>query len=138
MTGEWQFPGRHTDVEEPSGCEGENHHHWAVVLFRGWAKSSTCLLQVSLSFSVNCQIVSLQYLTRSSLRRLAIIILFKNHIILFQCFSNLCTTWPSIIECLYYCCSLGGPQNKPRWVSRGSPKFHHLYIMKRIIINVCD
>ena len=38
---------------------------------RGWAKTSACHLQVSLSCAVLGQIVSLQYLTRSSLRRLA-------------------------------------------------------------------
>ena len=32
---------------------------------RGWAKASACLLQVSLSCAVPCQIVSLQYLSRS-------------------------------------------------------------------------
>ena len=38
---------------------------------RGWAKASACRLQVSLSCAVLCQIVSLQYLSRSSLHRLA-------------------------------------------------------------------
>ena len=38
---------------------------------RGWAKASTCRLQVTLSCAVLCQIVSLQYLSRSSLHRLA-------------------------------------------------------------------
>ena len=38
---------------------------------RGWAKASSCRLQVSLSCAVLCQIVSLQYLSRSSLHRLA-------------------------------------------------------------------
>ena len=47
------------------------HHHWAAVLFHGWAKASACRLQVSLSCAILCQIVSLQYLSRSSLRRLA-------------------------------------------------------------------
>ena len=37
---------------------------------RGWAKASACRLQVSLSCDVLCQIVSLQYLSRSSLHRL--------------------------------------------------------------------
>ena len=36
-----------------------------------WAKASACRLQVSLSCAVLCQIVSLQYLSRSSHRRLA-------------------------------------------------------------------
>ena len=38
---------------------------------RGWAKASACRHQVALSCAVPCQIVSLQYLFRSSLRRLA-------------------------------------------------------------------
>ena len=38
---------------------------------RGWAKTSACRLQVSLSCAVLCQIVSLQYLSRSSLHGLA-------------------------------------------------------------------
>ena len=38
---------------------------------RGWAKASACRLQVSLSCAVLCQIVSLPYLSRSSLHRLA-------------------------------------------------------------------
>ena len=37
----------------------------------GWAKASACRLQVSLSCAVLCQIVSIQYLSRSSLHRLA-------------------------------------------------------------------
>ena len=38
---------------------------------RGWAKASACRLQVSLYCAVLCQIVSLHYLSRSSLHRLA-------------------------------------------------------------------
>ena len=38
---------------------------------RGWAKASACRLQVTLSCAVLCHIVSLQYLSRSSLHRLA-------------------------------------------------------------------
>ena len=38
---------------------------------RGWAKASACRLQVSLSCAFLCHIVSLQYLSRSSLHRLA-------------------------------------------------------------------
>ena len=37
------------------------------VVCRSWAKASACRLQVSLSCAVLCQIVSLQYLSRSSL-----------------------------------------------------------------------
>ena len=37
----------------------------------GWAKASACRLQVSLSCAILCHIVSLQYLSRSSLYRLA-------------------------------------------------------------------
>ena len=50
-----------------------NHHllSWAVVVSRGWAKASACRLQISLPCAVLCQIVSLQYLSRSSLHRLA-------------------------------------------------------------------
>ena len=52
---------------------GQHHHqhHWAAVVSRGWAKALACRLQVSLSCAVLCQIVSLQYLARSSLHRLA-------------------------------------------------------------------
>ena len=38
---------------------------------RGWAKASTCHVQITLSCAVLCNIVSLQYLSRSSLQRLA-------------------------------------------------------------------
>ena len=38
---------------------------------RGWAKASACRLQITLSCAVLCHIVSLQYLSRSSLHRLA-------------------------------------------------------------------
>ena len=38
---------------------------------RGWAKASACRLQVSLSGAFLCHIVLLQYLSRSSLHRLA-------------------------------------------------------------------
>ena len=51
-----------------------HHHHrhlWAAVVSRCWAKASACRLQVSLYCAVLCQIVSLQYLCRSSLHRLA-------------------------------------------------------------------
>ena len=40
-------------------------------MFRGWAKASACRLQITLSCAVLCHIVSLQYLSRSSLHRLA-------------------------------------------------------------------
>ena len=38
---------------------------------RGWAKASACRLQTTLSCAFLCHIVSLQYLSRSSLHRLA-------------------------------------------------------------------
>ena len=38
---------------------------------RGWAKASACCLQITLSCASLCHIVSLQYLSRSSLHRLA-------------------------------------------------------------------
>ena len=38
---------------------------------RGWAKASACRLQMTLSCAVLCHVVSLQYLSRSSLHRLA-------------------------------------------------------------------
>ena len=38
---------------------------------RGWAKASACRLQITLSCAFLCHIVSLQYLSRSSLHRLA-------------------------------------------------------------------
>ena len=38
---------------------------------RGWAKASTCLLQITLSCAFLCHGVSLQYLSSSSLHRLA-------------------------------------------------------------------
>ena len=37
---------------------------------RGWAKASVCRLQITLSCAFLCHIVSLQYLSRSSLHRL--------------------------------------------------------------------
>ena len=48
-----------------------HHHHYAAVVSHGWVKASACRLQVSLLCAVLCQIVSLQYLSRSSLHRLA-------------------------------------------------------------------
>ena len=48
-----------------------HHHHWAAVVSRHWAMTWACFLPVSLSCAVLCQIVSLQYLSRSSLHRLA-------------------------------------------------------------------
>ena len=48
-----------------------NHHQWSSVVSRGRAKASACRIQVSLSCAVLCQIASLQYLSRSSLHRLA-------------------------------------------------------------------
>ena len=45
--------------------------HWAAVVSSGWANALACRLQVSLSCAVLCQIVSLQYLSRPSLHRLA-------------------------------------------------------------------
>ena len=47
------------------------HHHYAAVVSRGWAKASACRLQITLSCSYLCHIVSLQYLSRSSHHRLA-------------------------------------------------------------------
>ena len=38
---------------------------------RGWAKAAACRLQITLSCAFLCHIVSLQYLSRSSLHRLA-------------------------------------------------------------------
>ena len=49
----------------------KNNHHWAAVVSHGWAKASACCLQITLSCAVLCQIMSLQYLSRSSLHRLA-------------------------------------------------------------------
>ena len=48
-----------------------HHHHRAAVVSCGWAKASACRLQASLSCAVLCHIVSLQYLSRSSLHCLA-------------------------------------------------------------------
>ena len=48
-----------------------HHHHQAAVVSRGWAKASACCLQTTLSCAFLCHIVSLQYLSRSSLHRLA-------------------------------------------------------------------
>ena len=45
-------------------------HHYAAVVSRGWAKASPCRLQITLSCAVLCHIVSLQYLSKSSLHRL--------------------------------------------------------------------
>ena len=51
-----------------------HHRHWAAVVSHGWAKASACRLSglhVSLYCAVLCQIVVFQYLSRSSLHRLA-------------------------------------------------------------------
>ena len=50
-----------------------NHHFiiWQPLVSRGWAKASACRLQITLSCAFLCHIVSLQYLSRSSLHRLA-------------------------------------------------------------------
>ena len=40
-------------------------------MFSGWAKASACRLQITLYCAVLCHIVSIQYLSRSSLHRLA-------------------------------------------------------------------
>ena len=40
-------------------------------MFRGWANASACRLQITLSCAFRCHILSLQYLSRSSLHRLA-------------------------------------------------------------------
>ena len=43
----------------------------SAVVSCGWTKASACRLQITLSCAVICHIVSLQYLSRSSLHRLA-------------------------------------------------------------------
>ena len=48
-----------------------HHHHWAAVMSCGLAKTSACRFQVCLSCAVLCQIVSLRYLSGSSLHCLA-------------------------------------------------------------------
>ena len=48
-----------------------HHHHKAAVVSRGRANASACRLQITLSCAVLRHIVSLQYLSRSSLHRLA-------------------------------------------------------------------
>ena len=50
-----------------------HHHHYRQPLHVscGWAKASACRLQMTLSCAVLCHIVSLLYLSRSSLHRLA-------------------------------------------------------------------
>ena len=48
-----------------------HRHHWAAVVSRGWAMASSCRFHFSLPCALLCQIVSLQYLSRSSLHRLA-------------------------------------------------------------------
>ena len=63
-----------TEVRHPhttSRCLLCHHRHWTAVVSRGWAKVATCRLHVALYCTVLCQIVSLQYLSRSSLYRLA-------------------------------------------------------------------
>ena len=54
-----------------SRCLLCHHHHCTAVVPRGWEKASACRLQVSLYCAVLCPIVYLQYLSRSSLHRLA-------------------------------------------------------------------
>ena len=51
--------------------DDDDHHHYAAVVSRGWANASACCLQITMSCAVLCHIVSLQYLSRSSLHRLA-------------------------------------------------------------------
>ena len=48
-----------------------DHRHWAAIVSRGWADASSRRLRVSLSRVVLCHFVSLQYLSMSSLHRLA-------------------------------------------------------------------
>ena len=55
----------------PNYTVSTHHHNWAAVVSRGWAKASACRLQITLSCAFLCHIVSLQYLYRSSLHRLA-------------------------------------------------------------------
>ena len=60
---------KHSTVHSPN--HHHHHHHWAAIVSRRWAKASSCRLHVSLSRAVLCQIVSLQYFSRSSLHRLS-------------------------------------------------------------------
>ena len=46
---------------------------------RGWAKASACRLQITLSCAFPCHIVSLQYLSRSSLRLTGLPCLLLSH-----------------------------------------------------------
>ena len=47
---------------------------------RGWAKASVCRLQITLPCAVLCHIVSLEYLSRSSLHRLLVsLVVFSCH-----------------------------------------------------------
>ena len=48
-----------------------HHHHWAAVMSRSWVITSACCFQASLWCVAHCQVVSLQYLPRSTLHRLA-------------------------------------------------------------------
>ena len=62
---------RQRHIPDNRAGANKHHHHWAAVVSCTWVKASACLLQVSLSCAVLCQIVSLPYLSRSSLHRLA-------------------------------------------------------------------
>ena len=74
-----------------------HHHHWAALVSRGWANASACRLQVSLSSGVLCQIVSLQYWSRSSLPALSWshFVVFSYHNILWSPSGN--TRGPSVV-----------------------------------------
>ena len=64
-------PRRCVTLEWSYMWNGVHHHHYAAVVSRGWAKASACRLQITLSCAFLCHIVSLQYVSRSSLHRLA-------------------------------------------------------------------
>ena len=55
----------------PMDYTHHHHRHWAAIVPRGWGRASACRLQFSLFCAVLCHIVSLRYLSRSSLHRLA-------------------------------------------------------------------
>ena len=52
-------------------CYSYRNYGGYAVVSRGWAKASACRLQITMSCAFLCHIVSLQYLSRSSLHRLA-------------------------------------------------------------------
>ena len=59
------------ELDAGGEVEYASSHHGAAVVSRGWVKASACCLHVTLYWVALCQIVSLHYVSRSPLHRLA-------------------------------------------------------------------